>query len=308
MSAPGDMLETFSFSADGTLLAAAFWEAGASGGPQPAYVQVWRVETGAELLAVEVSVPADGYPLLASSADGGSVAFVTGQTLSLRDVTTDRETASLALPRRATHLALSPDGTRLAVGSFGNEEVASVSIRDAASGTELHHIEGASGTEWSRDGRFLLTSILEGPQEGVDADEMGFSAPTLLRADDFSRVDSFVNGHLHRVVLEATPEYLDEQRYRVTGSMRLDGGTAIPFEGTVTGNESQRYLAPQARRPEAAEFNLALQDHPWKLHGRQDWEQGQEGWRQARRWSGSIEDASFSTAPLSTLYLEPKVP
>ena len=308
LNAPGDTLDDFSFSADGSTLAAIFSEDETTpDGTRTFYVRVWQVETGAVQVAAEGSRLNFETPLLAFSADGLSTAFATERTISVRDARSGRETAVLALPFKTTHLALSPDGMRVAVGTHravqGGEE-ASVKIFEVATGTEQHTLEDALRARWSRDGRFLLATLLGEAQEDLGGYPGRLREPTLLRADDFTEVGTFVNGKLHKVVLEATPDYLDAQQYRVTGTVQLDDEAPIPFEGIVEGKESQRYLSPQARLPYPAEFSLTLQNHPWKLHAYQDWEQGEGDWQQARNWTGYVEDTTFPPSPVFTPLLE----
>lgn len=56
--------------------------------------------------------------------------------------------------------------------------------------------------------------------------------------------------------------------------------------------------------PYPAEFSLTLPDHPWKLHGYQDWEQGQAGWQQATDWTGYVEDERYPDQPSISSFLE----
>lgn len=84
---------------------------------------------------------------------------------------------------------------------------------DVASKASLAKFSDAYNASWSADGRYLL------------------AGSKLIDAASFTVVNDLVRGHLHQLELEAAAEYVDSQRYRVSGQVRIDGGEAIDFTG-----------------------------------------------------------------------------
>ena len=292
-TAPGDTTEQLTFSADGTLLAALFYDtASAVGRSHPFSVHIWQVPSGAEVLALE-SVVTDTessffYPLIAFSADGHSLAYTENNQIRVHDIEKDRRTATLPLPDAPSGIALSPDGLQLAAGGLWTPRAYSVKIFSVTSQMLDHELKHVNSAEWSQDGRFMLALTMNDSEVEGQSGPDGLITSKLLRTGDFAQVGTFVNGKLHQVVLEATPEYVGEQSYGVTGTLQLGDDAPIPFEGTVDGGESQRYLTPQHSLPEPAEFVLNLRDHPWSLRASQD----NFSEVQDTAWRGYIEDST----------------
>ena len=298
---PGESLETLIFSADGTRLAAL--AAGSSEGDTPKFrVRVWDTVTGGGVFMGSSSA-GEAWPLqLALSADGKRLALTSGDAVRIFDFGTQQLISTLELPQDFGGLALNPDGSQLSVATFGYGEAAptTTTIFAANTGARLAELKGVYLGEWSQDGTLILAYGDLEKHEG----------PALLDAVTFEKVGEFVNGKLHQVTLEATPNYVDVQHYTVDGTLTLDGGPSITFTGQVKGNESQRYLAPQARLPYPAELTLELQGNPWTLHGWQPWRSpdGTFGVQQDHAWTGYVMDTSQPMTSYSgdgTLTLDP---
>lgn len=296
LTTPGDTLEPPIFSGDGARLAVlSYGVATEVGGASRFSVRVWQVASGAEVLALEGAVTDTGsgyvYPLMAFSADGRSLAFLEGNRVRVHDVEKNQLITTLPLPDVPSGIALSPDGSRLAVGGYWTGGVSSVKIFEVASGTLHHELEHGSSAAWSLDGKSMLMLARTAAADDVlDGDYSGsgdLPIPVLVRTEDYSRVGTYVNGELYRAVLEATPEYLDGRTYGVSGTLQLGEDAPIPFEGMVDGKESQRYLAPQHSLPEPAAFVLKLRDHPWTLYASQ-----YDDFSENPTWQGYVEDSN----------------
>lgn len=286
---PSDWLETLAFSADGTRLAALTTDPLESASPYTFHARVWDPSSGKAVFSH--SGKAALSPQLALSADGKRLAFVEGNAVRVLEVDSAREVATFELPRDFSSLALSPDGRRLGLTTFTYGETVrpATVIFDTATQTRVTGLDGVGLMGWSQDGTLALA------YGDLDKGE----GPTLLNAVTFDRIGSFINGQLHEGVLEATPSYIDDQHYAVSGTLELDGGVPIAFTGQVKGNESQRYLAPQARLPYPAELTLKLEEKSWTLHGFQEWKNPEGGYQQEHDWTGYIVDTS---RPLSSGY------
>lgn len=282
---PSTSLETLAFSADGTRLAALTTDPLESDAPYTFHVRVWNPLSGKAIFST--SGKAALRPHLALSADGKWLAFAEGRTVRVLGVDTSQEAAAFELPPGFSSLALSPDGGRLGLTTFAYDENVrpATVIFDTATRTRVAELNGVGLMNWSQDGTFALAYGNLERGEG----------PRLLKAGDFSEVGSFVNGKLYEVVLEALPSYVDDQHYTVAGTLELGGGVPIAFTGQVKGNESQRYLAPQARLPYPAELTLKLQGNPWTLHGFQEWRDPDGNFPHSEHdWTGYIVNTSLS--------------
>ena len=272
--APGSSVRRVAFSADGSRLAAA--TAGRDEAGRRYGLRVWDAASGSVLFAHEGPVH-DLFPGLAFSADGRRIAVVSGSTLRIVAIDDGETVATLRPGGSFAAAALNPDGTQVAVALHTGEGIVVV-IRDVASGASVARFDGLelNLAGWSDDGRFLLAGSV------------------LVRTSDFSPIRDFVTGHLHGIDLEAVPEYVDRERYDVTGTIRIDGGEPIDFTGAVEGMESQRYVGSQSRAPRPASLKLDLHDHPWRLRGYQEsaaWDR--RPWVEPTDWWGSVLDASL---------------
>lgn len=195
------------------------------------------------------------YPLMAFSADGRSLAFLEGNRVRVHDVEKNQLITTLPLPDVPSGIALSPDGSRLAVGGYWTDGISSVKIFEVASGTLHQGLEYGTSAAWSLDGKSMLVLATTASTDDVvdgfadDVLDGDYSAgdlliPVLVRTEDYSRVGTYVNGELYGAVLEATPEYIDRRTYGVSGTLQLGEDAPIPFEGMVDGKESRWYLAP----------------------------------------------------------------
>jgi WD40 repeat protein len=291
VSVPATHLMDLAFAADGSSLAALFIDFVPGEGTRRYLLKVWTLDSGTEQLELFGKVGEVAASHLAFSSDGTRVVFPTETALQVIEVATAETVLTLPFPPiYVQDFALNPDGSTLAVGIAPDGSPAVTLFYDVASGAELRRLEGPRGVRWSRDGRYLLTQ----------RSSPWLFYPTLLDASDFTELGSFFNGQRHEVVLEATATYLTPERYKVAGTLRLDQGAAIAVSGVVEGNEAQRYIRPQGRLPLPASFTLTLQDHPWRLHGFQDWVYSDRGVEQSVNWSGSVTDTS---QPPSSTYL-----
>ena len=282
---PGESLETLAFSADGTRLAAL--AADSPEGDAPKFrVRVWDTVTGGDVFVGSSSAGEAWPPQLALSADGQRLALTSGSAVRIFDFDAQQLIGTLELPQDFGGLALNPDGSQLSVATYGYGEAtpATTTIFSTDTGTRVAELKGVYLGEWSQDGTLILTYGDLEKHEG----------PALLDAVTFEKMGEFSNGKLYEVALEATPNYVDVQHYTVDGTLTLDGGAPIIFTGQVKGNESQRYLAPQARLPQPAELTLELQNNPWTLHGWQPWRSpdGTFGVQQDHAWTGYVTDTS----------------
>lgn len=253
----GEAAAQVALSADGTLVAGAFGRRG-----NGYFLRVWDVLTGAVVFAHDYELPNFLTPALAFSADGHRIVTVAERrqapavsTVRVVEVATGRVVFHLERPRSLLPAALDPSGALLAVAEWNYDPLdagpARLVIYDVASGEERAVFHDVAHAAWSVDGRFLL------------------AGPRLIDAASLTVVADLVRGHLHELALDATPTYRDGRTYTVSGTLTLDAGPPIGFEGVVDGNESQRYLRPAARAPEPARFELELAGHPWRLLGRQ---------------------------------------
>jgi WD40 repeat protein/DNA-binding SARP family transcriptional activator len=150
------------FSPDGKQLASA----GADG-----QVLLWDAETGEIVLALQVHPAGIGVTRVAFSPDGtllaaasdareGGEPLVSVWALASGEV---QYTVS-GLPTRAHDLAFSPDGTKLAIGEFGDF----LKVYDAGSGEEVLSLTGDSGrilsVAFSPDGALLASGGIEPPR------------------------------------------------------------------------------------------------------------------------------------------------
>lgn len=154
---------------------------------------------------------------------------VTGETL-----------ARLPLPPRAAFLEslhASADNTRL-LGGFGEDGLA---LWDLGAGVLLAHVTGDAyeAVGFAPEGQYAVsferrsrTVTLRDPQTLEPRRALGNGAVVPLR-----------------VVAEA--HFVDQTRYRVTGTLTFGDDPPVPYEGEVLGNETQVYLNPQGQ-PEGA--------------------------------------------------------
>lgn len=283
---PSDWLEALTFSADGTRLAALSTDPLEYDSPYTFHVRVWNPLEGETVFSYSGKT---ATPHLALSSDGRKLAFVNGQQVQVIDIDTKQEVAAFPLPKDFSNLALDRNGSRLALITFADGETArpATLIFDTATRARVAELGEIGLMSWSQDGTFALAyGNLERGQ-----------GPMLLDASDFSEVGGFINGKLHHVVLEATPSYIDDTHYAVSGTLELDEDTPIAFTGQVKGSEAQRYLTPQARLPSPAELTLKLQGHPWTLQGFQEWENPEYDRRQVHDWEGYVIDTTRPPSP-----------
>jgi WD40 repeat protein/DNA-binding SARP family transcriptional activator len=132
-------------------------------------VRIWKVGTGAELLEVR-SGPVRDNPVRGASfsGDGDRLTAAWPDAVRIIDVASEEVIATIAADN-ASGTAFSPDGERVAIGTFGD---GTTTVIDAASGAELLAIAGRSEAfdlEWSPDGRSLAIARAEGTAEIFDA-------------------------------------------------------------------------------------------------------------------------------------------
>lgn len=303
----GNSLENLAFSEDGKVVAALF-SAFATEEGVPFWIRVWSAETGAEVLALEGSRPVtdgDYYvrPLMALSADGDTLAYATADTIRVLNVATGEAVAALPLPIDTVNLVLNPDGSELAATSYRADGRQSTRLVEVVSGSQ-RLLEGVYARTWSRDGRSLLGTMVAPQDKLYGYFEDRVFVPTLLDAESLEVIGTFVNGERHEVVLEAEAEYRAADHYFVSGTLQIGDEAAVPFEGEVRGNESQRYLTPQARMPNPPELTLTLRGLPWTLRGIQRWWREVESDLTETDWMGYVEGTSEETPPFPSFYLK----
>ena len=242
----GHAVGMIDFSADGALLAA-----GSHVSDTGYALRVWDTASYEVVFERQGTVAHSRVPRFAFSADGGHIAVGGEEKVEVFDLAGGKTTLPLAENR--WFWTLSPDGTKAIVDAPG-ERGADLDIVEVSTGTAIASFSDVQRgyPVWSDDGRYLIAGA------------------ALFDGASYEPVRDFLSGALHSLELEAAPTYLDAVSYSVTGTIRIDGGDVIEFDGTVEGNESQRYLGPQARAPYPATLEIALHGHPWRLHAWQD--------------------------------------
>jgi hypothetical protein len=151
------LVQALSFSPDGKLIASASWAA--SDG-----LKLWDVTTGKDLKRFAEDLAADE---IAFAPDGATLAVATPDALvHLLDVATGKELRLLRLPsrsRHSRHLAFSPDGRLLALGSW-QENV--IDLCDWRHGKRLQRLYwqesklglGTNSLIFTADGRSLVVA------------------------------------------------------------------------------------------------------------------------------------------------------
>lgn len=270
----GEQAGLVAFDSSGALLASASFNVDSGGTSY--FLRVWDTGTLEVTFEQEGSLGHARTPQFGFSADGSRLAVGSDADVRLFDLAGGA--ATLPYPEPGSWFrALSPDGslvtTEVPAGRYTTIEVIDVSTREALA--SFPHA-ARSFSEWSADGSHLV----------VDT--------KLVRASDMTVAADLARGHLYRLVLRAEPTYVDPTRYDVAGTVSVDGGAEVAFTGRVTGNETQRYLAPQMRPPLPATLRLELADRPWLLVG---WQHGHSGGitdEEAAAWTGYMrEDASY---------------
>lgn len=67
--------------------------------------------------------------------------------------------------------------------------------------------------------------------------------------------------------VEVTPQYIDRQGYTITGTVTLAEETAIPFEGEVSGGDTQVYVLTSPTLPPIFEAGFTYRGEKWTLGG-----------------------------------------
>ncbi len=268
------------FSADGSLLIAA-----STSSSTRFALRAWDTSTYDVVFEHEGTVSHSLSPRFAASADGRTIAVGSENRVELFDVAGGSTVIPIDDDMGRWFVALNADGTQVAIdrSTAATDTSSTFVVLEVATGavlTEYTDVLRGQPT-WSADGRFLV----------ADA--------KLVDASDFTVLHEFAEGQLHALELESTPEYIDEHRYAVSGTVSIDGSTAVDFSGMVTGQEAQRYLRPQARLPDPARLEIDLHDHPWRLYAHQPYSLDHGNPLKPESWQGTME---FDGGPESTWY------
>lgn len=266
----GDMTGPVFFSSDGSQVSAF-----SSLSDTSYLLRVWNTATYTLVFEHEGTVSHDRYPRFAASADGRRLAVGSATKVEVFDLGGGRTVLSLDEAQGGWFVALNHDGTQLAiVHTVGASS--SLEIIDIATGTLLMEFTDVLRGQpmWSADGRYLI----------ADA--------KLANATDFAVVQDFAVGHLYGLELQATPTYVDERSYTVAGSLSIDGGAPFAFTGAVHGQESQRYLQPQARLPYPATLTIELDEPPWLLNAYQRYSLDYWNASEPESWQGDMLDGT----------------
>jgi hypothetical protein len=259
----GEYTGLVAFGADGALLAHAAWVSDTEYA-----LRVWETASYGVVFEHEGTFDPTLVPSFAFAADGERLAVGMDTRVELYDLNGGEAVLRLDESVPMWHVALSPDGTQVALASD------SLTIIDLASGSTLaffpDRIRGRLA--WSTDGRYVV------------------AGPMLVRATDFGVFRDHTTGQLHGLGLDATPEYVDASMYAVAGSLSIDGGDDIEFSGIVKGNESQSFVPSQARPPTSASLEIELHGHPWRLYASQT---GSDEWWGVVRDSTLDEDHAW---------------
>jgi len=258
------------FGADGALLASATFVSN-----DHYALRVWETDTYDVVFEREATVEPGHVAQFAFSADGRRFAVGSETKLEVHDLAGGAIVIQADEARSIRFVSLSPDGTRATL-VHTDELGVGHAIVDLATGTTVARIADAylGASAWSADGRYLL------------------AGSKLVRTADLSVVHDYTTGQLHDLELDATAEYVDASSYAVSGTLRIDGGVGIEFRGIVEGNESQRYVLPQARAPQKPSLEIELIGHPWRLHAWQTSRTYDYGF-EPDEWWGSVTDTTL---------------
>ena len=268
LTTSGENTGLVSFSADGSLLAAA------STISDTRYEwHVWDTATYQLVFEYEGTVDASRYPRFAVSADGQRLVVGSATKVELFDLSGDVSVLPLEEDVGPWFWAVNPDGTEVVIevpGGFYSDLV----VIDVASGATLATFENylMGAPLWSQEGSYLVANA------------------QLTNATDFEELHDFAAGALHQLQLEAVPEYVDSRSYTVSGTLSIDGGPLLDFSGFVEGNDTQVYLEPQMAPPRLATLDIEVHDHPWRLEARQPYSQITWPPAEPDSWSGTAVD------------------
>jgi WD40 repeat protein len=277
LATSGENTGLVSFSSDGTLLIAT------STLSDTRYaVRAWDTTTYDVVFEHEGTVTHARSPRFAVSADGRTVAVGSEDQVELLDIAGGSTILATDDDMGLWFVAVNADGTQVGIDR-STEVDTSIVIIDVATGAVVTEFSGVLRGQptWSADGRYLIADT------------------RLLDTSDLTVLHDFAEGHLYALELESTPEYIDEQRYAVSGTVRIDGSAPIDFSGTVTGQESQRYLRPQARLPDPARLEIHLVEHPWRLYAHQPYSLDHWNPLEPDSWQGTM---MFDGGPESTWF------
>lgn len=102
--------------------------------------------------------------------------------------------------------------------------------------------------------------------------------------------------------VEVTPQYIDRQGYAITGTVMLDEKTAVPFEGEVSGGDTQLYILTEPIITPGFEAEFTYKGEKWTFYGtptREDgYGPGQVPWYVV---FGPAADSSAGTSYQATL-------
>jgi hypothetical protein len=242
----GDRGEFVAFGAGGALLASA-----TAVSSTHYALRVWETDTYGVVFEREGTIDHARAARFAFSADGRRLAVGSATKLELIDLAGGVTVLPLDDADQTWSLALSADGKHATLRQPGDPD-GSLAIVDLTTGSTVALIPAGGGASaWSADGRFLLAGA------------------KLVRTTDFEVVHDYATGQLYAIELDATPAYVNPRTYAVSGTLRIDRADGIEFHGLVDGNESHRYVRPQARAPDRATLEIDLHDHPWRLHAEQ---------------------------------------
>ncbi len=266
----GDSVELVAFSSDGTLIASA-----SSISDTRYALRVWDSVSFEVVFEHVGSLSHDRAGRFAFSASGQRFAVGSVSEVEVFDLAGGVTTLPLDRSQGAWFWALGPDGAQAAVG-LSDESRQDLAIVDVATGATLALFEDVQRGQpvWSVDGSVLV------------------AGSALTDANDFTVLHDFVVGKLHRLELVATPAYIDPRTYSVSGTVSIDAGEDIEFTGTVSGNESQRYLRPQARAPYPAMLEVEMIGHPWSFYAYQEHSEFQRNPGAESSWWGDVRDSS----------------
>lgn len=258
------------FGADGALLASATFVS-----DDRYALRVWETDTYGVVFEREATVAPGHLAQFAFSADGRRFAVGSATKLEVHDLAGGAIVIQADETTSMRFVSASPDGTRATL-LHTDELGVDHAIVDLATGTTVARIADAyvGASAWSADGRYLLAGA------------------KLVRTADWGVVHDYVTGQLYGLELDATAEYVDAYAYAVAGTLRIDGGEGIEFRGSVAGNESQRYVLPQARAPEKPSLEIELFGHPWRLQAWQTSRTYDYGF-EPDEWWGSVTDTTL---------------
>lgn len=221
-------------------------------------LRVWDASTYEVVFEREGPLGWSRGPQFAFSADGRRLAVGSEDKVEVFDIAGGAAELPLELPLDQsveTWLrSLNPDGTQVGLVSLAREsDLYMVRIVDVATGGTLAQFPhpGTVASLWSADGRYLI------------------AGSQLVAANDFSVVHDYAVGQYYALQLDVEAHYVNPRTYDVSGTVSIDGATAVGLSGTVYGNDAQRYLQPQYSLPQPAALRLTLEARPWYLRAAQ---------------------------------------